>query len=120
MWSMRSRTSRRSSTERCRGRRTRATVAVRHPPRGASGRPAPKPSVTLVPLLAPGVTEVVVAVLLPEPRLVARHQGELADPLRALPEVQVRHQQPDGTAVLDGQRLAVVLPHHPRLAAGDV
>src|SRR5918993_1335920 len=120
MWSMRSRTSSRSSTERCRGRRTRETVAVRQPPRGASGRPAPRPSVTMVPLLPPGVAEVVVAVLLPEPGLVARHQGELADPLRALPEVEVRDQQPDGTTVLDGQRLPVELPDHPRLAAGDV
>src|SRR4051812_47810311 len=77
-------------------------------------------SVTLVTLLTPGVTQVVVAVLLPEPRLVARHERQLADPLRALPEVEVRHQQPDRSAVLDRQRLAVELPHHPRLAPGDV
>src|SRR5215213_2328856 len=104
MWSMRSATSRRSSTERGIGRRTPATVAVRHPPRGASGPPLPSSSgtgssitgasVTLVPLLPPRVAEIVVTVLLPETGLVARHQGQLGDPLRALPEVQVRDEQP--------------------------
>src|SRR3954453_6050147 len=136
---MRSCTSSRSSTERWIGRRTPETVAVRQPPVGASATPGPRmapsrgsppagegsggrgpSSVTLVPLLAPGVTQVVVAVLLPEPRLVARHERQLADPLRALPEVEVRHQQSDRSAVLDRQRLAVELPHHPRLASGDV
>src|SRR3954467_2330392 len=121
---MRSWTSSRSSTERWIGRRTPETVAVRQPPRGASGTPgprmAPSGSVTLVPLLPPGVAEVVVPVLLPEAGLVARHQRQLADPLRALPEVEVRHQEPDGAAVLDRQRLAVELPHDPGLATGDV
>src|SRR6476661_9643108 len=98
---MRSWTSSRSSTERWIGRRTPETVAVRQPPRGASGTPAPRTSagsVTLVPLLSPGVAEIVVPVLLPEPGLVAGHEGQLAHPLRALPEVQVRHQQPDRAA----------------------
>src|SRR3954453_21440768 len=121
-WSIRSCTSSRSSTERWIGRRTPETVAVRQPPRGASGTPAPRTSglVTLVPLLAPGVTEVVVAVLLPEPGLVAGEERQLAHPLRVLPEVEVRHQQRARAAVLDRQRLAVELPHHPRLAAGHV
>src|SRR4051794_5409631 len=122
MWSMRSAMSRRSSTERWIGRRTPATVAVRHPPRGASGTPAPSTSacsVTLIPLLPPRVAQVVVAVLLPEAGLVAGHQRELGDPLRALPEVEVRDEQPDRAAVLDGQRLAVELSDHPRLAARD-
>src|SRR3954453_2415660 len=123
-WSMRSWTSSRSSTERWIGRRTPETVAVRQPPRGASATPgprmAPSGSVTLVPLLTPGVAEVVVPVLLPEAGLVAGHQGQLADPLRALPEVQVWDQQPHRAAVLDRQGLAVELPHHPGLAARDV
>src|SRR3954464_12743301 len=131
MWSIRSWTSSRSSTERWIGRRTPETVAVRQAPLGASGRPAPSKapsrgpcggpfSVTLVPLLPPRVAPVVVAVLLPEPRLIAVHQRELADPLGALPEVQVGNQQPDRATVLDGQRLPVELPDHPGLAAGDV
>src|SRR3954454_1853423 len=123
MWSMRSAMSSRSSTERWIGRGTPATVAVRHPPRGASGTPAPSTSaalVTLVPLLPPRVAQVVVAVLLPEARVVARHQRELADPLGALPEGEVRDDHPHGAAVLHRQRLAVDLPHHPRLPPGDV
>src|SRR4051794_22438611 len=122
---MRSWTSSRSSTDRWIGRRTPETVAVRQPPRGASATPGPRTapsrgSVTLVPLLTPGVAQVVVPVLLPEPGLVARHQCQPADPLRALPEVEVGHQQPDGATVLYRQRFAVELPHHPGLAAGDV
>src|SRR3954454_7529032 len=125
MWSMRSATSMRSSTDRWIGRRTPATVAVRQPPRGAPGPPLPSSSgstvsVTLIPLLPPGVAQVVVAVLLPEPWLVAGHQGQPGAPLGALPEVEVRHEQPPRPAVLGGQRLAVELPDHPGLAAGDV
>src|SRR3954452_22269692 len=77
-------------------------------------------SVALVPLFLPRVAAVVVAVALPEPGLVVVEQAQPGDPLGALPEVQVRDQQAGGSAVLDGQRLALVLPHHPRLAAGDV
>src|SRR3954447_4507895 len=129
MWSIRSWTSRPNSTARWIGRRTPATVAVRQAPVGAAGMPAPSrpasvppptTSVTLVPLLAPRVAQVVVTVLLPETGLVTGHQGELADPLGALPEVQVRHQRPDRAPVLDRQRLAVELPAHPGLPAGDV
>src|SRR5687768_15310589 len=113
MCSMRSATSRRSKTDRGTGWRTSATVAVRQPPDGAPGTP-PRSSVTLVPLLAPRIAAVVVAVLLPEAGLVAGQEGELRDPLGALPEVEVRDEQPDGTAVLDGQRLAVERPDDPR------
>src|SRR4051812_22874584 len=97
------------------GRRRPATVAVRHPPAGAgvppsvggssgsgsapgtvagSGSASGPSSITLVPLLLPRVAAVVVAVLLPEARLVPLHHGDPADPLGALPEVQVRHQHP--------------------------
>ena len=57
---------------------------------------------------------------LPEARLVVRAQLEPAHPLRALPEVEVRHQQPRRAAVLRRERLAVVAERDPRLAAGDV
>src|SRR3954469_7153247 len=105
----------RSSTAPGTGWRTSATVAVRQPPLGADGRVAS--SVTLVALLAPRVAAVVVAVLLPEPGLVTGHERQPVDPLGALPEEQVRPQQPDRPAVLGRQRLAVDVPHHPRLAA---
>ena len=51
-------------------------------------------------LLQPGVAVVVVAEALPEPRPVVLHEREGVDPLRALPEVEVRHQQPGRAAVL--------------------
>src|SRR5690348_11050905 len=117
MCAIRSATSSRNRTVIGAGRSTSITFAVRQPPLGACGPPTPRISVTLVPLLAPGVAAVVVAVLLPEAGLVAGQQGELGDPLRALPEVQVRYEQPHRAAVLDRQRAAVVLPHHPGLSA---
>src|SRR4051812_3437664 len=51
-------------------------------------------SVTLVALLAPGVAVVAVAGALPEPGLVAGGETHPADPLGALPEVQVRDHHP--------------------------
>src|SRR3954463_6355735 len=127
--STRSATSSRSRTAWGTGRATSTTVAVRRPPLGAFGTPAPStaaigppptPSVTLVALFAPGVAAVVVAVLLPEPGLVPGHERQPGHPLRALPEVQVRHEQPDRPTVLDRQRAAVEVPDHPGLAPGDV
>src|SRR5689334_20394129 len=123
MWSIRSVTSSRSRTPPATGWSTSTTRAVRQPPRGAEGPPLPSggsPSVTLVALLAPRVAAVVVAVLLPEPGAVPLAQRDPADPLGALPEVQVRHEHPHRTAVLDRQRRAVELPDDPGLAAGDV
>src|SRR5215207_6479188 len=90
-----------------------ATLASRHARRFGG-------SVTLVALLAPRVAAVVVAELLPEPRLVAFEQREAAQPLRALPEVQVRDEQPRRPTMLGVQRRAVVVEGDPRLAAGDV
>src|ERR1700712_1247115 len=75
-------------------------------------------SITLVPLFGPGIAAIVVAVAFPEALLVVIHQGDLGNPLGALPEVQVRHDHPDRPAVLPGQRLALVGPDHPRLATG--
>src|SRR6185436_19413944 len=72
-------------------------------------------SVPRVPLLAPGVAALVVPELLPEPEVVLDRQREAPDPLRALPEVQVRHQEAGGAAVLGIQRLALVGVGDPRL-----
>src|SRR3954453_18270195 len=120
---MRSRTSSRSSTASSTGWRTSRTTPVHHGPFGAAGQPCICVVVTSVPLVAllePGVAVVVVAVALPEALLVVVEQGQPGHPLRALPEVEVWHQQPDRTAVLSRQRPAVVGPHHPGLAVSDV
>ena len=49
-----------------------------------------------------------------------RAQPQPAHPLGALPEVQVRHEQPRRPAVLGLERLAVVAERDPGLAAGHV
>src|SRR4051812_10293490 len=77
-------------------------------------------SVAPVALLFPGVAVVVIAVALPEAGLVVVAQLEATDPLRALPEVQVRDQQPGGAAVLGLERLAAVLVGDPRLAIRQI
>src|SRR5689334_17241237 len=77
-------------------------------------------SVTGVPLLLPRVAPRVIAVLLPEPGFVVVEDPQPRDPLGALPEVQMRHQQPRRTAVLGGQRFAVELPGEPRPSTGQV
>src|SRR6476661_9322454 len=96
------------------------TVAACHGvgPDGAAGADAPADiaedrgsgSVTLVALLQPWIAAVVVPVLLPEAWLVVRQQLEARHPLGALPEVQVRHQETGGAAVIHRQGRSVVLP----------
>src|SRR6478672_8831444 len=88
-------TSSRSSTDRAEGCRTSRTTAWRQPPVGVS-------------------------VALPETLLIMIKQGQPSDPFRALPEVQMRNDQADGTTVVDRQRLALVRPHDPRLASRQV
>src|SRR4029453_9420595 len=87
----------------------------------ASRRPSPPPqrrarSVAPVPLFQPRVAEEVVAVRLPESGVVLVAEPQAANPFRALPEVQVRHQQARGPAMLRLERLAVVVVRDPRLA----
>src|SRR5262245_1619788 len=59
--------------------------------------------------LAPGVAANVIPVPLPEPGAILRHQLEARDPLGALPEVEMRDDQPHGTPVLGRQRVPVVM-----------
>src|SRR5690349_1958730 len=66
----------------------------------AATRPAGCDSVTLVSLLSPRVTTVVVPVGFPETGLVAVEHREPSDPFGALPEVQMRYQQANRPAVL--------------------
>src|SRR5688572_20248566 len=93
---------------------TSTTVATVQSPTTAKCAPLP------VPLFAPGVAVEVVAVLLPEAGLVVLHHREAAHPLRALPEVEVRHEQTRGAAVLGIEVLAVELERDPRLAVEEI
>src|SRR6185312_17061920 len=77
-------------------------------------------SVVAVSLLAPWVSVVVVAEGLPEAGFVLLEQRQSTQPLGALPEVEVRHEQPGGPAVLRRQRLAVVGVDHPGAAVDEV
>ena len=79
--------------------RMATTVAVCHASRSRPSRS----SVALVALLEPRVAPVVVAVAFPEAGLVVVEHAQPGDPLRALPEVEVRHEQPRRAAVLDGR-----------------
>src|SRR6185437_4254244 len=80
----------------------------------------PARSVAGVALFLPRVSVHVVAIGLPEAGLVAVEQVKAAHPFSALPEVQMRHEQPHRAAMLGRQRLAVVAERQPRLAAGHV
>src|SRR4051812_15598247 len=129
----------RRTTDRAEGCCTSRTTAVRHPPLGARRSPSGPSisgtsvttfsvtalsvtarSVTLVPLLEPGVAAVVVAVGSPEARLIVVEEGQARAPFRALPEVEMRHEQTYRPAVVDRQGPPLVLPDDPGLAVGDV
>src|SRR5262245_16386645 len=57
-----------------------------------------------VALLAPGVGMDVVSPLLPEPARVAVRELQAAEPLRALPRVALRHDQPEREPVIGLER----------------
>src|SRR5271165_1713969 len=65
-------------------------------------------SVALEALLAPGIAVVVVAPALPGARLVVDGEGHAGHPGQALPQVQVRHQQPCRAAL--GRRQLMPIP----------
>src|SRR5262249_34890767 len=92
---------------------TSSTSAVRQGMRGAR-------SVTVVPLLFPGVAVDVVAVRLPEAGPVGVHEAQPAHPLGRLPEVEVRHEEARRAAVLRGERLAVVFVGDQALVAAKI
>src|SRR5205823_13080650 len=77
----------------------------------ATRAPTPR-SVSAVPLFLPGVAVDVVAERLPEARLVSLHDPKAAHPLGALPEIEVRHDQPRRPAVDRLERLVVELVGH--------
>src|SRR5262249_25951224 len=61
----------------------------------------------------------VVAIALPEARLLVVHYPQTLDPLGALPEIEVGDEQARRPSVLPWQRLTLMLRHHPRLAGGQ-
>src|SRR5262245_41824661 len=77
-------------------------------------------SIAVIALLTPGVSVDVIAERLPEARLVVLHELQPADPLRRLPEVEVRDQETRRAAVLWRQRLAVEPGRHQALATAQI
>src|SRR4030095_509408 len=55
----------------------------------------------------PGIGIVVIAVALPEAELIVVEELQSPDPLRALPEIALRHEQAERIAMLRLERLAV-------------
>src|SRR6266849_6696364 len=106
------------------GPSTRAPRARGSPPSGFPGRVRQRcrtaTLVSPVPLFAPWVPVIVVAVHLPETGLILVHQSKAADPLRALPEVEMRDEHARRAAMLGMEGLAVELERDPGFAAGHV
>src|SRR5215475_771810 len=71
-------------------------------------------------LLPPGITVVVVAELLPEARLVVAQEGDAPYPLGALPEIEMRNQEPSRTSVLGLQLSVVEAERDPRLVVLEI
>src|SRR5262249_43216243 len=99
-----------SITSACRQTRRRA------PARGGAGAA----SIAVIPLLTPGISVDVIAERLPEARLVLLHEPQPADPLRRLPEIEVRDQEARWAAVLRRQGLAVEPGRHQAFATEQV
>src|SRR5262249_27444238 len=78
------------------------------------------PLITRVSLLFPGVAVVVIAERLPESRVVFPDKFEAAQPFRAFPKIEVRHEQAGRAAVHGLERLAIVLVNDPRFSSADV
>src|SRR5207247_3942024 len=76
--------------------------------------------VAAVALLFPRIAPDVIAVRLPEPGTIAIDDAQRPEPLRALPEIEMRHDEPRRTAVIWRQRLAVVLVGDERLSVHRV
>jgi hypothetical protein len=74
-------------------------------------------SVSVVTLLAPGISVVVIAANFPETGFVMVEDPEPGDPFSALPEVEVRHDHAGRSTVLSRERFAFRLPHHQRFPA---
>src|SRR5882672_9624870 len=77
-------------------------------------------SISGIALLLPGIPVYVIAAQLPEPGLVAFGELQGLDPLRRLPEIEVRYQQARGTTMLGRDGLAVVCDRDHSAAAQQI
>src|SRR3954453_20945829 len=99
---------------------SRVSVAARGVSGAIAATVATRQSVALITLFKPGISAIVVAERLPEARLDVVHEVQPAHPLRALPEVQVRDEQPGRAAVLGLEVVAVIAVDDPGAAAREV
>src|SRR5665213_1294032 len=77
-------------------------------------------SIPREPLLFPGVTVDVVPAQLPEAGFIALRELQRVDPLRGLPEIEMRDEQPGGAAMIWGNWLPLVARRHHALLAGEI
>src|SRR6516225_8006403 len=77
-------------------------------------------SVASISLFSPRIAVHVIAEFLPESGLVVIDELQTAYPLGALPEIEVRNEQPSRTAVLGSERLAFIARSDHRLAVEQV
>src|SRR3981081_2790811 len=77
-------------------------------------------SIAVIALLLPGIAVDVIAERLPEARLIRVHEAKPLHPLRAFPEIEMRHEQPGRTAVRRKDRQALVSGRDHGLAADEI
>src|SRR5271170_7208627 len=82
--------------------------------------PAQHGSVSLVALLTPRISVVVISERLPETRLVVIEKLETPYPFGALPKIQVRNKQPGRPTMFGGELLTVELKGDPGLPVAQV
>src|SRR5262249_41531025 len=75
--------------------------------------------VALIPLFFPWLTMIVIPKRLPKTRFIFVEQSETANPLGALPKIEVRNQQSRGAAVLGSERLSFICIAPPHLPPTD-
>src|SRR4051812_1513614 len=102
-WPVQSGTSSTSVTTRAVSAITSRTSAVIHCRR--FGRAAGSASIAGIALLKPRIAIDVITELFPEAGPVIAGEFQAAHPFGALPEIQMRHQQPSRTAMFGGERL---------------
>jgi len=71
-------------------------------------------------LFLPGVAVGVVAVAFPETELIVVEQREAANPLDGFPCVEVRNDEPAGSTVFGGDRLAIVVEGEKDVQAEEI
>src|SRR4051812_16104896 len=74
----------------------------------------------VVTLLEPGIAVVVIAAHFPKARLVEHREFEPLDPLRALPEIELRHDYAERSAMFPAERLAVPAPRQQHVVGGEI